>query len=236
MMVPTAFAIQDPGGLDLVDSLPALRGDIAGYREQMRRIGQHLGESVLSVLGSLEQDREICIVCTVEDADFLGRGLIEALEKNGLGDRIRLLCLWNESIRQDGVSLSPISKQYREELSAEGKPIFIVVKSIISGACVVKTNLLRALSQAEPARILVAAPVLLEGAEDRLRDEFPPTMHSRFEFVHFTTHTERNGENVVPGIGGSIYELLGLGDKTAKNKYLPELVRERRRRFFAAIA
>jgi len=99
---------------------------------------------------------------------------------------------------------------------------------------VVKTNLTRAISYANPARIFVAAPVLLEGAEGRLSNEFPKHINQKFEFIHFATDTEKNGEDVIPGIGGSLYELLGLGNSLEKNKYVPALVKERRKKFFGS--
>jgi hypothetical protein len=75
---------------------------------------------------------------------------------------------------------------------------------------------------------------MLEGAEERLAKEFPVAISSKFEFVHFVTDTDKetDGENVVPGIGGSLYELLGLGDQHSKNKYVPQIVKERRKTRF----
>jgi hypothetical protein len=106
--------------------------------------------------------------------------------------------------------------------------VLIVVKSIISGACVVKTNLASLIDEALPLRVIVAAPVMLKGAEQRLASEFPQSMSSRFEYFAFAIDDEKGSDdNVVPGIGGSVYERLGFGDKTA---YIPEIVKERRRR------
>jgi len=227
------YSSQDPSGRKLVDELPGLVNDIAGYREHMRQIGSHLVRAIEDGLRSVSS--EICVVCTVEDADFLARGVIERLESIGLGNRIRLLCLWNENIREPGIRLSPIIKQYKEDF--EGRdPIFIIVKSIVSGACVVKTNLSRALSQANPRRIYVIAPVIHEGAEKRLENEFPSSISSKFQFVWFACDKEKQGDLVIPGIGGSVYELLGFRDSEEKNKYIPTIVKERRKIFSAAPA
>jgi len=198
----------------------------------MKELGEHLGRCVVDSF-SAEMSGDICVVCTVEDADFLAQGVINTLEDKGYGGHVRLVCLWNERAKANGVSISPIVKQYHEEFSAEGS-IFVIVKSIISGACVVKTNLLRVLSFARPERIFVVAPVMLDGADDRLRDEFPSTLAESFEFVHYVTDTEKQGEEVVPGIGGSVYENLGLGDSKEKNTYLPHIVKNRRARIYAA--
>ncbi|MDR2331513.1 MAG: hypothetical protein LBE58_18085 [Comamonas sp.] len=230
------FAHKDPSGARLVDDLPNLKNDVNKYREAMHAIGKHLGDGVLSSFDTASTE-DICVVCTVEDADFLARGVIEALEGAGYGRRVHLICLWNERIKKDGISASPVVKQYQEKFN-EAEASFIIVKSIISGACVVKTNLTRVLSYSKPKTIFVAAPVLLQGAEERLSREFPEDIARRFNFVHFSTHTDKSadGEEVIPGIGGSVYKLLGLGDSSSKNKYLPNIVKERRQRAFPAVA
>ena len=230
----THFSYEDPVAKQLVDELHTIQGNPMMYQEHMLQIGRHLGAGIIPKLPK-NQNSAICVVCTVEDADFLARGLIEALEQDGFAERVHLVCLWNEKIRENGVSLSPISRQYKEEFSSENS-IFIVVKSIISGACVVKTNLTRAVSFSQPSRIIVASPVMLIGAEGRLEREFPPAISAKFEYVHFVTDTDKDGENVLPGIGGSLYELLGLGNQHEKNKYVPSIVKERRKRLFPSIA
>lgn len=223
------FAKADPTTIQLVDELAKLQDSPETYRRQMSRIGEHLADGILR--SHTFSGRDICVVCTVEDADFLARGLIERLEREGYGNRIRLVCLWNAKIREEGVSLSPIVREYKENFSSAHTD-FIVVKSIISGACVVKTNLTRAISLTDPERIFVAAPVLLKGAEKRLAKEFPDAISKKFEFVYFAVDTEKDGENVIPGIGGSVYELLGLGNSKEKNKYVPTIVKERRSKLF----
>lgn len=228
------FAQRNPEALQLTGELPSLQANAGAYRAHMRKIGEHLATGVLESLPASSHS-DICVVCTAEDADFLAGGVINALENAGLGDRVRLICLWNDRIRDEGLSIAPIVKEYCEDFDADG-PTVIVVKSIIAGGCVVKTNLLRVLSTARPGRIYIAAPVMLDGAEAQLRGEFPQAISDNFEFVHFATHFDKDGANVVPGIGGSVYELLGLGDQSTKNKYMPEIVRERRRKAFPAFA
>jgi len=174
---------------------------------------------------------DICVISTVEDADFLARGLISELEAHGFADRIHFTCLWNDKIATEGVSLSPITRQYVEEFNPNDA-IFVVVKAIISGACVVKTNLTRAITFSDPKKVLVAAPVMLEGAETRLQREFPSSISSKFEFLHFAIDNEKNGEDVVPGVGGSLYELLGLRSRKEKNRYVPQIVKEPRNRLY----
>lgn len=170
----------------------------------------------------------------MEDADFLARGLIEELEANSFQGRTRMICMWNQRVKGEGVSIAPILRTYQEEFDKDD-PVFIIVKSIISGACVVRTNLTKVISMANPKRVFVVSPVMLRDAEKRLENEFPKEISRKFEFVHYATDSDKSpdGEEVLPGIGGSVYELLGLGDATAKNKYVPEIVRERRRKAFS---
>ncbi|WP_155625850.1 hypothetical protein [Burkholderia vietnamiensis] len=225
----TKFADRDTEARSLVDAIASVDADVAQYREQMRLLGTHLGEGVLESLPS-DTHHDVCVVCTVEDADFLARGLIESLAQHGLGDRTRLLCLWNGKVREDGISISPVLRQYKEKFDPSGT-VFIIVKSIISGACVVKTNLTRALSSGDPSAIYVAAPVMLKGAEKRLSAEFPTDVVEKFRYVWFATDDKKDGENVLPGIGGSVYERLGLGGETEKNRHMPAIVKERRSKY-----
>lgn len=228
----TTFAEHDPEAKTLVNELPRLKGDVEGYRTKMRMLGVHLADSILPLLSS-ESTKDICVVCTVEDADFLARGLIEELESHNFRDNTHMICMWNQRVKKEGVSISPVLRTYEESFD-KNDAIFIIVKSIISGACVVKTNLTKAITSANPRRVFVASPVMLKDAEKRLSNEFPEEISRKFEFVHFATDTEKSpdGEEVLPGVGGSVYELLGLGDGKAKNKYIPEIVRERRRKAF----
>jgi hypothetical protein len=230
MRSETEFSRRDPTARSLIDSLISFQGNSEQYRSTMRTIGARLGASIFPMLPVGNKD--ICVVCSVEDADFLARGFIEQLTAEGiLAERVHLICFWNDQIRENGVSLSPVTKQYKEHFPREST--VVIVKSIISGACVVKTNLSRAISFTSAENVFVAAPVMLEGAQDKLSKEFPLKISEKFKFVHFVTDTEKDGENVFPGIGGSVYELLGLGDFKQKNKYVPDIVKERRQLMFA---
>jgi hypothetical protein len=203
------------------------------YRDAMRELGNRLAERVANEVPTVKQSA-VCIACTVEDADFLARGLLEGLERMGVSSsRIKLVCFWNERVRKfngtdtNVFDVAPVVKEYREVQDIRDA-VLIVVKSIISGACVVKTNLASMIDGAVPLRVIVAAPVMLKGAEQRLASEFPQSLSSKFEYFAFAIDDEKGADdNVVPGIGGSVYERLGFDDKTA---YVPEIVKERRRR------
>lgn len=227
----TKFGQKDSVARELVNGLVEIKNNPTEYRRQMWHVGNRLAEGILPEIKATSE--EICVVCTVEDADFLARGLIERLEEEGLESRVHLICLWNDKIKKEDVSLSPVVKEYIEDFDSTNTS-FIIVKSIISGACVVKTNLTHAISIANPNKIFVAAPVMLKGAEGRLSHEFPLEISRKFQFVAFAIDTDKEGENVIPGIGGSVYELLGLGNSREKNKYVPKLVKERRAKFFGA--
>ena len=107
--------------------------------------------------------------------------------------------------------------------------VFVVAKSIISSGYVVRTNISELVYDREPNKVLIVAPVILHGTEQQIRDEFAPSVSEKFEFYWFAEDNERkeNGE-VIPGIGGSVYELLDVGTSASKNNYIPEIVKERR--------
>ncbi|MGQ7846600.1 hypothetical protein ACUNV4_19110 [Granulosicoccus sp. 3-233] len=39
---------------------------------------------------------------------------------------------------------------------------------------------------------------------------------------------------VIPGIGGNVYQRLGFGDQESKNRYTPDFVKERRAAILSA--
>lgn len=204
------------------------------YQGAMTALGRFLADGMLQKVPEL-LSRPVCVACTVEDADFLAKGILEGLERGGVDpSRLKLVCFWNERVRSFNGSdaklfdVAPIVKSYREDVDLQHS-IVVVVKSIISGACVVKTNLTALIDRVVPERVLVAAPVMLIGAEKRLASEFPAQTAERFEYFTFAVDDKKSedGEIVLPGIGGSVYDRLGFKDK---NAYVPEIVRQRRGR------
>lgn len=199
------------------------------YQAALRGLGCSLADSLLVEVGN-DLPNRLCIVCTVEDADSLGAGIITRLEEKGLGDRIRIVCFWNDRIDLEEMSLAPILKEYREPCNVEDSAL-IVVKSIISSACVVRTNLANLVAKAMPKRIFVVAPVMFKGADDSLRRDFDPAVSSRFEYITLAIDDEkRDGKWIVPGVGGDIYTRLGYGGARQKNLHVPALVKARRQR------
>jgi hypothetical protein len=198
----------------------------SAYRAAMVSLGGLLAQELVGALGDA---RHVLLVCTVEDADFLARGLITQLEASCAAE-LHLTCFWNERVKMGGMELAPIVSRYDEPRLWEQIDAVIVVKSIISGACVVRTNLMEVIHKVPAhAALLVAAPVILSGAQERLRAEFSPHTHARFQFFFLAEDSEKDSAgNVLPGIGGEVYGLLGLGDGHSKNRYRPKILAERR--------
>lgn len=199
----------------------------ADYRAAMHVLGKALGqefarhESVRSLV--------VCLVMTVEDADFLGQGVMESLESAGAD--IRIACLWNERVKhKPWADLAPVVQEYRDPVPKD-VDYLIVLKSIISGACVVKTNLQHMLEEVTPKHIHVMAPVMLQGAEERLGKEFPAHLAEQFHYWALAIDSKKDADgNVIPGVGGEVYSRLGLGGPSRKNAFLPQLVSERMER------
>ena len=102
----------------------------------------------------------------------------------------------------------------------------VVVESILSSSGVVRTNILALIEQISPKRIFVVSPVMYSGAENALRDEFPPAIADLFEFVAFAVDDYRTQTGEArPGIGGPVYHLLGLEDQPARTGFMPQLVK-----------
>lgn len=201
---------------------------ISDYRNAFYRLGGSLAERFTRArLGD-----NVLLVCTSEDADFLARGILESIVKRQAPKSVALACFWQArftAVRpapgREGVDVAPIVRRY-EEATIESLDSLIIVKSIISSSCVVKHALLDVVGRKRPKRILIAAPVMLRGAQTRLRDEFPSSISRKFEFFYFAEDNEKDEVgNVLPGIGGSVYQRLGLMEPS---KITPSLVIERR--------
>ncbi len=194
------------------------------YREAMLSLGRLLGKRVDE---GLRREKQIALVCGVEDVDFLALGLLTALE--AAGRDVRLVCFWNARLKlKRGEEVAPIVRRYAESPGQDTSAV-VVVKSIISTACVVRTNLMDFLDHVRPRQILVAAPVLFRGAQKSLEQEFPREVAEKFSYLYFAIDSRRTSEGIVmPGIGGMVYERLGIGTAATKNSYQPKLIRERR--------
>lgn len=191
------------------------------YGAAFYSLGQELAKVINSEFSL--KDKSVQIACSSEDADLLSNGLIKSLDANNKF----LAVFWNlrQTVPHTNEQIAPIVQSYIEPGDAD---VLIVCKSIIFTSCVVRTNLTNLIQESAPKTIIIAAPVIFRGAEKTLKSEFPKEIADRFEFVLFARDSEVNKNNeVVPGIGGSIYDRLGLGDAVSKNKYMPEVVKQR---------
>lgn len=197
------------------------------YRAAMYELGVHLGEAVCREI--TYPDPKVLVVGTVEDADFLARGVLEVfLEKfNNVG----FACFWNDRVEPfglDSFQSTPIIRRYEEPVP-DHIDVLVLVKSIISGACVVKTNLMDVVDRKMPQEIAVLAPVMHIDAEKKLRKDFPGGIADKFKFFALAIDDQKlsTGE-VVPGIGGEVYTRLGFDGRNGKNAITPEIVKRRR--------
>jgi len=198
------------------------------YSNSLYLLGKELGIVLAEQIS--DKNIKLCVACTVEDADFLAKGIIESLSV--LSSDISLACFWNQ--RQQALSIAPIIKKYCEP-AVKNANVLVIVKSIISGACVVKTNLTNLIQDIEPNRIFVVAPVIHCDAQEKLNSEFPNIIAEKFEYIYFAIDDEmQSNGNLVPGIGGNVYQRLGFKDQDDKNKFIPKLVKERRESLISA--
>lgn len=214
---------------DLLNLLIDKETNPESYKVAMYELGRELGEILLGEFRV--EEKNVCIACTVEDADFLAKGVIDALEESG--KNLFVTVFWNKRFKPfsaNDIAVAPIIREFHEPDSKSATNL-IVIKSIIASACVVATNLMSLIDQLVPNRIFIVAPVLLEGARENLAKEFTHETTSKFEYLYFAEDNERTADGmVVPGIGGEIYQRLGFAGQEGKNNYTPSLVKERRAR------
>jgi hypothetical protein len=197
------------------------------YTLAMYELGKSFGENIFSQIK--EYYNSVSLVATVEDTDSLGKGIIDVLEKRDIS--VKLTVFWNQRSkpnRENNISIAPIIKEFTQKTDYRPKCL-VIIKSIIANSCVVRTNLTRIIETEEPETIFVVAPVLLEGAIEKLESEFSPQVRSRFQYLYYAKDNDKTSDGiVVPGIGGDVYQRLGFGNQLDKNKHIPTLVKERR--------
>lgn len=213
------------------DSLGLLadrKTSVEQYKNAFINLGHRLAQRFLKEHPSLV-DHDITIAVTAEDADFLAKGFIEEFEKSS-GRKAYLACFWNDHTQEEltGRSIAPPINEYLQpgyEVSTQ----LVVIKSIISGSCVVRSNILALYDRMQNmSNVHVAAPVMFKEAESTLKNEFPEEFADKFDFTWFAKDSERKQDGeVIPGIGGQIYDRLGLEAKPHEFNYMPEFVLSR---------
>ncbi|WP_188061997.1 hypothetical protein [Sphingobium sp. KCTC 72723] len=225
----TLSKLAHAAGEDIVAALARLADTSlppSEYGDVMTLVGKALGRCFAE--RSNVAGKTVYLAVTVEDADFLAAGIAQALDEAGA--KTGIACFWNTRKKAADLrwlDVATITNEYREPLPAHLDHL-LVVKSIISGACVVKTNLMHLLEDAHPDRIHIMAPVILEGAEKRLSSEFEAEIADKFEYWLLATDSEKDDHgNVLPGIGGEIYSRLGFEGQRGKNAHFPKLLKDR---------
>ena len=196
--------------------------DSAKYRIAFSELGSELGVLIAKRYPELGK---VLLVCASEDADWLAKGLIDCLHQD-----IGLAVLWSNRItisQNPKIEVSEINKSY-VDMEGDSCDTMIVVKSIISTSCVVKSQLNYLVKRVNPQKIIIAAPVMFISAKDSLMKEFPSSISSKFQFLTFAIDDVRDDKGVVlPGVGGMVYSKLGLGNQVEKNLYMPQIVKDR---------
>lgn len=196
------------------------------YRSAFETLGKELGKILARTMGDIPTT-EIMLVCASEDADWLAKG-VEAGFNRG---KLPISVYWStrltiyESEEGEKVEISPIVKAYEEQI--DKCRLLVIVKSIISSSCVVKTQLTRLIDHVNPEIIAIMAPVMYITSKDNLKKAFPEDISKKFQFLTFAVDDQQEGSEIIPGVGGMVYQRLGLGDINLKNKYIPDMVKAR---------
>lgn len=114
---------------------------VEDYRKAFDDLGLELGKVLASESADVDA-RETMLVCASEDADWLAKGVEKGLGKGKTPVSVfwsTRSVVYNEN--GEKLEISPIVKSYEEPI--EKCKLLIVVKSIISSSCVVKTQLTR---------------------------------------------------------------------------------------------
>lgn len=195
------------------------------YQKAMYQLGLILADELRP---NLDPNASYCIASTAEDADFLSKGILEGLKDSV--STMKLACFWNyhSSPLPGGESTAPIIRKFIET-GAESCDHLIIAKSVISGSCVVKTNITSLIETMTPNQIYVVAPVMHTDAQSKLRKEFPEQVADKFQFETLAIDSIRDSETheVVPGIGGDVYQHLGFMSQKHKNQFTPSVVTQR---------
>ncbi|MBO7537799.1 MAG: hypothetical protein J6T44_00795 [Prevotella sp.] len=196
---------------------------IEKYRKAFQVLGEELGKVLAYEYKAIPAENTM-LVCASEDADWLATGVESGFGKGELKKSVYWSSREVVHINEDGskVEISPIEKAYEEPI--DDCQLLVIVKSIISTSCVVKTQLTRLIGKISPKQIAILAPVMYMDGIPNLMREFPKEINRKFHFITFAIDDERVGSEVVPGIGGMVYPRLGLEDIETKNHYIPEIV------------
>lgn len=84
------------------------------YKKTMTNIGVSLGESILATIGS---NSSVYLASTVEDADFLAKGMLKSLDNRV--SYLAFACFWNQLFspsQLEYLKVAPILREYQEPI------------------------------------------------------------------------------------------------------------------------
>lgn len=192
--------------------------------ESYRHTFYSIGVELASILNERIVDAEsVALACASEDADWLAKGIVDNFRSS-----LDLCVYWSKrhnlglDSENNLLEFAAIEKSYEE--IHQNVDTLIITKSIISSSCVIKSQIMRLTSKYDFNKIYIVSPVMYKDAEVNLREEFPESIYQLFEFIYFAIDEDKDDKGwVVPGIGGSVYEKLGIESRT----YYPEILDHR---------
>lgn len=214
-----AFAVEGGPARAALSALLDAKGSPALYSDVMLRLGTILGDRLSAAIPVTDQ----CLLAsTAEDADFLTKGIYDSLKAN---HQTKAAVFWNNHYNVPGGSIAPVVHKFLEP-GYQRANVLVIAKAVISGSCVVRTNILELIEELDVKQIFIVSPVMHADSEQLLKEEFPEEIANKFVFVFLAVDELKVKGEVIPGIGGEIYGLLGLGDQPARTGYMPKLVKQ----------
>lgn len=192
--------------------------------ESYRHTFYSIGVELASILNERIVDAEsVALACASEDADWLAKGIVDNFRSS-----LDLCVYWSKrhnlglDSENNLLEFAAIEKSYEE--IHQNVDTLIITKSIISSSCVIKSQIMRLTSKYDFNKIYIVSPVMYKDAEVNLREEFPESIYQLFEFIYFAIDEDKDDKGwVIHGIGGSVYEKLGVEPRT----YYPEILDHR---------
>src|ERR1700677_941675 len=99
--------------INLLDKLINQQTDSHEYAHTMYELGVAFGHILLHKIKDINS---IALASTAEDADSLGKGIIDVLESNG--KKVLLTVFWNKRFKpntENGLSIAPIIREFHEQ-------------------------------------------------------------------------------------------------------------------------
>lgn len=194
-----------------------------------------LGVALHNIINLPTSDKEIALACSVENADYSGKGFVDVLEKKG--KTVRLSVFWNKLFSpnpENGLLVSPVIREYHDK-GYDKCDSLVLIDPLLTDATTVKSNLVAILETCNPKYIIIASGLILLSAKDRLLNDLEIQIANKITFCYY-------GELPEESISKSdlsyleIFKKLGFPSQELKNKFVPEIVKKRRpaKRHFAS--